>query len=1030
MLPLWNFFIQKKQFTLLLICALIAAGIVALIAIPKESAPEVRIPIGIVSTALPGASAADVEQLVTNEIEDGISNLENLDSLSSSSREGISIITAEFSANADLDKSIQELKDAVDSVTPELPAEANDPIVSDVNFSEQPILMISVTGNYLPAELTNLGNDLKDELQGLPGVLRVDLAGVQEREVQVLVNSEKLDQYGVRLVDVVAAISSANISMPLGVLTIDDIDYTLTFEGGVEDPSEIGNIAIGTSSGAPVYVRDIALVSDGVERAQSYSRVSVDSNPSEPSLTLNVFKTSGGNIVSVADGVKERLAELQAAEVITGEVVIAFDMGEQVNKDLTELTEVGLTTMVLVMLSLFLTIGWRESVVAGLTIPLSFLIAFIGLYVSGNTINFISLFSLILAIGILVDSGIVVTEAIHARTQKYPTKEDAARAALREYAWPLIAGTMTTVAVFVPLFFISGIVGEFISSIPFTLIFVLIASIFVALGFVPLLAIMFTTIGAQNALEKRQEAYTARIQNWYRGFLSRMLDNRRFQKRFLIAMVAGFFIVMSLPFLGVIETVFFPPDEAEFIYLEIEMVEGTTLAQTDLATRAVEEILYQAPEIESFVTTIGAGSAFSQTSGSGSKLANITVLLKSSGEREKTSAEFSADLRAAVSEIPNATIRVFEPTQGPPTGAPILATFIGDDLDALARAVAQAEQVLGEIPGTTEITTSTGNSGTAFVLTVDKSKAAAAGVSPDLLARTLRTAVNGTTATSIKTNEEDIDVVVALELNPNHVDMSGANRATPETLLNLRIQTPSGSILLGSIASVDVVSSNTIITHEDGERTQTVSAYTTSETTPFEATRVFQTRMSELGLPEGVSMQIGGETEEIQRSFIEMGLAFVAGILLMLAILVLEFNSFRHTIYLLSVIPLSMIGVFLGLLLLQLSLSFTSLLGVIALAGVIINHSIILMDSMHRIHKEQPDLTHKNVVVEASVSRLRPIILTTITTVIGMIPLMGVSGLWSPLATAIMFGLAFSTILTLALIPILFFRWPGALPQK
>lgn len=1033
MFPLWNFFINKRQFTILLMVALLAAGVFSLISIPKESAPEVRIPIGIVSTILPGASASDVEQLITNKIEDGVDNLENLDKITSSSREGVSVVSVQFTAQADLDKSIQKLKDAVDATKSQLPEEAGDPNISDVNFSEQPILIISVAGDYSPKELTDLGDTISKDLQTIQGVSRVDVSGVQAREVQVVIDSNKLQQYGLSISSVVGAIAGANVSSPIGSLSIDGIDYALTLNGDITDPAEVQNIALLSPAGYPVYIRDVARVTDGVEKAHSYSRVSEQGAPSSPALTLNVLKSSGGNIVTVADRVKTRLAELQKDGTILGTVTVSYDEGKNVNKDLTELTRTGFETVILVMIVLFLTIGWRESVVAGLSIPLSFLIAFIGLLVSGNTINFVSLFSLILAIGILVDSGIVVTEAIHTRMKLYATKEDAARAALREYAWPLIAGTLTTVAVFVPLFFISGIVGKFIASIPFTIIFVLFASIFVALGLVPMLAILLTAKKGteQSRIEKLQEHYNDKAREWYRATLGKVLDSRRTQNWFLASLVIGFVVVMSLPAFGIIKAVFFPPDESDFIYLEIEAPEGTALEKTDLVTREVEELLYNDKNIDSFVTTIGAGSSFDQSGpGTGSKLANITVLLVDKKDRTMDSREFSQELRKKVALVPDAQVRVFEPSNGPPSGAPVLVTFAGDNMDALETAVSRAEDILAGIPGTAEITTSTKDSGTAFTLTIDKTKATAAGVSPAQVAQTLRAAVNGTTATKIREGGKDIDVRVVMALDPRYTDPNQTNRATPDALRSLPIATPKGTILLGSILSVAVTRSSATINHEDGDRIQSVSAYVTGNTTALDVTNTFTTKMNEAGIPEGVTMKIGGETEDVQRSFAEMGIAFVGGIILMLAILVLEFNSFRNTFFLLSVIPLSLIGVFLGLFLIREPISFSSLLGIIALAGVIINHSIILMDSVHRIQRERPELSHRDTVIEASTSRLRPIVLTTITTVVGMIPLMSVSGLWSPLATSIMFGLAFSSILTLGLIPVLLFKWPGKVAHR
>ncbi len=1023
MVSLWKFLLRKKQFTILLAVALSCAGLYALYEIPKESSPEVRIPIGIVSTVLPGASAADVELLVTNPIEDALTNLEHLNTLTSSSREGLSVITAEFDSNADLDASIQDLKDAVDSAGPELPDEALDPIVSEINFADQPILIISVAGNYAPAAMTALGEDLQEELRAVQGVSRVDVSGTAQREVQVVVDQAELARFGMNLSDVAAGLRSANASLPVGSLNVGNIEYPIRFEGDLRSPAEVEYIPLRTPQGEVMYLRDIAHVFNGLADATSISRTSTGGEPASPSLTLTVHKTSGGNIIRIADAVKERLNEIQRDELPDADIVVSFDLGEQVRHDLLSLTRVGFETMVLVMVVLFLTIGWRESLVASASIPLSFLIAFLGLWASGNTINFISLFSLILAIGILVDSGIVVVEAIHTRMQRYATKMEAALRSLEEYAWPLVGGTMTTVAVFVPLFFISGIVGKFIASIPFTIIFVLIASIFVALGIVPLIAILFTS-RSLNRFEQIQEHYTARFQESYRSFLASILGDRRRENLFLGAMVGIFIIAMALPVTGAVRSVFFPSEDIDFVYVEIEKPEGTPLEETDLAVRRVEEALYAEQDIESFVTSIGASSAFSQNPQSGSRLANITALLKD--DRTHTSTEIVEMLRKDFSGINSADVRVYEPSEGPPSGAPIVLTLSGDDLADLEVATLATAALLEDTPGAAEVDSSTKSRGIEFVLTIDKVRAAQAGLSPLAVAQTLRTAISGSTATTIREEDQDIDVTVKLNVNPSYGNPSETRAATLEALRALTIGTPGGPVLLGSVLSTDIGRASAVIRHEDGDRIESVTAYTAAGATTPQVIAAFQEKAnSSLSLPDGVRLHVGGENEDIDQSFKEMFFAFIAGIVLMLGILVLEFNSFRHTLYLLSIIPLSLVGVMVGLFLTNQPLSFTSLLGVIALAGVIINHAIILLDSMHRIGAEQADLSVREVAIEASVSRLRPIVLTTITTVIGMIPLTHASALWGPLAFAIMFGLSFSMVLTLVLLPVLYSRWPG-----
>ncbi len=1021
MIGLWTFFLERRQFTILVVIALVVAGGYAAVAIPKESAPEVKVPIGIVTTVFPGASAADVESLITNELEDEFSGLENLSKLTSSSRESVSSVVVEFDARADLDRSIRNLKDAVDRVRPGLPAEAEDPVVSEVNFADQPILIVAISGDYLPSELTRLGDDLESRLTRLPGVSRIDVSGTREREVQVVVNAERLSQYGLRISDVVMALQSANASLPVGSIAMNDVEYALQLKGSIEEAAEVGNIAIQTAQG-PIYVRDVAFVSDGLARPATLSRLSEGGEPSTSALTLYVYKNSGGNIVTVADRVKTELEALEGT-VISGDVVVSYDAGDQVKKDLTELTRVGFETMLLVGAVLLITIGWRESLIASASIPLSFLIAFIGLLASGNTINFISLFSLILAIGILVDSGIVITEAIHTRTRQLGDAHKAARQALEEYAWPLIAGTMTTIAVFFPLFFLSGIIGEFISSIPFTLIFVLLASIFVALGIVPLIAVLFTSRN-QSALEKMQEHWNEEVQAWYRRFLGRLLDSRRAQNVFLISITLSLIAAIALPVTGLVKSVFFPGENAEFIYAEIDIARGSTLGATDIATRMAEEVLYAQPGIESFVTTVGAGSMFNQNPQSGAHVANITIQLKD----DASSDDVMSDLRESFAQISSANVRVYAPEGGPPSGAPVVITFSGDDLNELQKVVDDAEVLLGSISGATDITTSTGDVGLQFALEVDKAKATALGLTPVSIAQTLRTSIQGVTATTIRNPGDDIDVTVKLALDPGYTDAGTTNVATPDSIRTLSIETPQGPVILGSILTVSLEKNTPVIRHENQRRIETISSFAEGAT-PVEITRAFEERMSELNMPQSVSMKIGGETEEIERSFREMGIAFLAGVIGMLAILVLEFNSFRRTFYLLSVIPLALIGVFLGLFVTGQPLSFSSLLGIIALSGVIINHAIILLDSMQRIHEEHHTLPHRDVVIDASASRLRPIFLTTVTTVVGMIPLANVSPLWGPLAFAIMFGLAFATILTLVLLPILYYRWPGKLAR-
>ena len=1021
---LWLFFLKKRQFTWLLMTALVAVGFYCVYLIPKESAPEVIVPIAVVSTVYPGTSAADIEELITNKLENNFESLDELKKLTSTSRDGISVVTIEFNANANVDDSIRKVKDAVDVAKSELPEDASEPIVTEVNFADQPIHVLSISSDLDPVLFTELGEDLKDEFKKVSGVSVVEVSGTRYRQIQVIVDSASLANHRLTISDVVGALSSANLSLPIGTVLTNGSEYAIRFEGKIDSIGEIKNIPVAAAGGFPVFIGDIATVVDGVGSERSISRVSVDGAPSEKALTLSIYKKSGYDVTAMSAGVHKKLDALQAdGGLLAGsQALFIFDGGEQVRTDLKDLIQAGVETVLLVVICLLLTIGWRESLVAALSIPLSFVIAFIGLYLSGNTINFISLFALILAVGILVDSGIVVTEAIHTRIRKYGNPDTAAVNAIKEYAWPLIAGTMTTIAVFTPLFFLSGIVGKFIASIPFTIIFVLFASIFVALGFVPILALFITKQNDKpNRFEELQEKYSHKAQEWYRTTLITFLGKPKAQQIFLWSLFGAFLLSLLLPATGMLKTVFFPPENVDYVYVSIETKQGTPVQQTDLPLRQVEEILYDQDYIKSFASTAGEGSSFTGSSDSGGRYANITVELKK--DHEQSSQELATQLRESFSGITNAKITIQEQQNGPSSGAPIQIKFIGDDLEKLAAAVASADKVLSSIDGTRDVSLSTDTNATEYVFTINKAKASAAGVSTGAIAQTLRTAVFGSTATTYTENSNDIDVVVKLNVDPTATDPSATPDVSYDTLSNLTVASFNGTpVLLGSVITPSLTAANAAITHEDTKRVENITAYTTGKTTAIEVVNAFKAHENELDIPDGVTISYGGEAEDVNKSFSEMLLAIAAGIILMLAILALSFNSVKYSFYLLLAVPYSLIGVLTGLTLTGLSLSFTSLLGVIALAGVIINHSIILMDSMlnHKASSEGADLIH--VVAEAATSRLRPIFLTTITTVVGMIPLSRISDFWSPLAFSIMFGLSFAMILTLIMVPTLYYR--------
>jgi HAE1 family hydrophobic/amphiphilic exporter-1 len=956
------------------------------------------------------------------------------------------------------------LKYGVDKAKVDLPTDATEPQVIKVNFSDQPVLILSISQDLSPSQMTQLGDDLEREIKKVKGVSTVDVAGTRKRQVNVVINKDKMLQYGTSISQVIGAIQAANSSAPVGNITMADVNYPIKFDGNITEAAQVPDIAISGNNGVPVYLRDIAFVSDGLVAPTTYSRISVNGKPSQNALTLSVHKRSGGDVNLVTTAVLNRIDELKKdGQMLSGaDVVVSVNRGHDVQRDLKELSRTGLETVILVMLILFLTIGWRESIVAGLSIPLSFVMAFIGIYYSGNTINFLSLFALILAIGILVDSGIVVAEAIHTRMKKYGNVTQAAKESIREYSRPLIAGTMTTVAAFVPLFFLTGIVGQFVKSIPFTLVFVLIASIFVALGMVPILATLLIKDEHKNPLPTgeghrvgpagaswyqrftdKQEEYFHISQDWYKRVLGNFLLNRKQQNKFLLGLIIALIGSFMLVAFGAVKAELFPQDDQPFVVISIEKPEGTPLAQTDLAVREVEDILYNEKNVESFVTTVGAGSALTGGIGGGgggnTKLGNITVMLPDKNSRSETSTQIANRLRKDLSGINDATIIVGQSNNGPQSGKPVTIKFIGSDLNDLTEAASTAQNVLEKIDGTQDVSSSVKDNGTQLNISVDRTKAALNGLTAAQVAQVLRTSVSGVAATTIKKQDQDIDVLVKVALNENYVNPEDTIKTTLDSIKNLPIPTPNGgSVLLGTMLDTNIEPSRASIAHESQKRIITVASNVKTGVNALDITNKFKEEIKKEKLPESVEIDYGGANEDIQNTFRDMIIALLALMVLMLAILVLEFNSFRYPLYLLMAIPLSLIGVFGGLAITGQSLSFSAMLGIIALAGVIINHAIILLDSiLHRLDeaKRNRNISEPNSdkrenvlfdsIVESSAIRLRPIVLTTVTTVVGMIPLSFVSALWGPLAFTIMFGLTFSMLLTLVLIPMFFYRYPG-----
>lgn len=760
---MWQFFIEHRRVTYVLAIALALIGLISANAMPKESSPEVNVPIAVISTVLPGASAIEVEELVTKPIEDQLGGLSDIDEMNSTSSDGISLITVQFVVGSDIDDLMNDVKERVDRAKPELPNDATDPSVQRVSFNDVPFYTFALSGDLPLAELTEIANDVAEELRGVQGVATVNVIGGQERQIHVLVDDARLTQFGLSLDAVTSAIGAADANIPVGSVESGGAIYNVNFSGSIDSVEELLTLPVSERDGAVIYLRDVATVIDGFAQASSVSRISQNGEPSKTSVSIALYKVAGGDIVRTRDAVVTELNSL-SGRVIPSTVsqYVVEDTAEMIRTDLANLISNGLQTSVLVMILLFVFLGWREALLAGLSIPLTFLMTFFGLLNLGLTINFLTLFSLILALGILVDAAIVVTEGLHGNLAKGLSPVEAAKATVEEFKLPLISGTLTTIFAFIPMLLTSGIIGEFIKSIPITITVVLCSSIFVALGIVPTFGMRFLRKQEkQSAFHVKVDRGFEAIRDRYRTLLRWFLDDKKARRRFFAVVIVAFIATFALPATGLLSVNMFPASDEDVMYVDVTMPVGTPLLVTDEVVAAFEQVISDQPDVNSYLVTVGAQTSAGSLGGGGAQnghVAQFTVQLAE--DRKTSSVKIVEALNAAYPKYADAEVSFYQASSGPPSAAPVVITITGDDLNELERLALDVERAVAQIEGTRDVQSTAKETNGEFVLTVDRDAVQRYGVSPARVAMLLRGAVFGTDATSIRLLGEDVDVSV------------------------------------------------------------------------------------------------------------------------------------------------------------------------------------------------------------------------------------------------------------------------------
>ncbi|MFP4039791.1 MAG: efflux RND transporter permease subunit [Desulfosudaceae bacterium] len=1066
--------ITKRISVIVLAMIIMVTGIYSYLALPRESSPDITIPYVFVTTSYRGVASADIESAITIPIENKLKNLDDVKEIHSVSAEGMSYINIEFLSGTEIDDVLHKVKNKVDEAESDLPSDLeNEPSVNEVNFSDMPIVVYSLSGNRDIRILKEIADELEDDIEAIPGVLEVDVSGVQDREIRIEVDPDKLAYYRVPITAFQTVVPGENQDTTGGAVTLGDGRFQIRVPGEFDTPEEIYGLVVSTHNGRPVYLKDVAEIVDGFKEETSRSRLN-----GRRAVNISIKKRTGENIITIAEEIDRLLAEKQARWPRGTTITKLMDQAENIHKMVADLENNILTGLCLVVVVLLFSLGLRNALLVGLAIPFSMLISFTVLHALGITLNMVVLFSLTLALGMLVDNAIVIIENIHRFMEQGVPRLEAARAATSEVAYAVIGSTLTTVAAFFPMIFWPGIMGEFMKYLPITLVVTLSASLFVALVINPALSTYFMklqkrkippatgkTVAEITAEGEQPVEIKGRILTVYRQIMEVILDNP-FKTLFLSFTLMVIFFLVWLLTVGLEKPVeLFPTIQPNNIYINIDPPEGADLDYIDRVTRKVEiaisGVLGRHPE---YLETVpvdrydGALTPKKHRTASGrsftgpSDLDNVEHIYAVSGRVAKTSlfSNTSAshlgiqfidledrfrptfddikEIRRRISNIPGARLTVKEEDQGPPTGAAVNIEISGDDYRVLGELARQVREIISRLPYIEDVRDDYVESIPSLRIKVDRQKASRFGLTTGDIGYALKTAYNGVNVSTYRENNEDYDISVRLPEN---------RRLNTEVLRKLMIPSSSGQMVpLTTLAKITYSSSIGDINRIDFKRVITVMANVDETRIPGSVLRMQAEKLlADFDLPAGYGIVFTGESEEQEEAREFLSKAFFIAVFLIFLILVTLFNSVAQPFIIMTSVLLSMGGAFIGLTIINSPFSIIMTgVGIISLAGVVVNNAIVLIDYVNKLRKS--GLSSREAVIAGGATRLRPVILTAITTILGLLPMVtGISfnfrklslslvsessQYWQSMAIVVIFGLLIATFLTLVVVPTLY----------
>ena len=1022
---------DRHRTVVMLLLFLVVSGIVAYINIPKESEPDVPIPIIYLSMSHDGISPDDAERLLVRPMEKELQSISGLKEMTATAGEGFASILLEFDAGFDGDTAMADVREGVDIARSQLPDDTDEPSINEVNVALFPVLNISLSGSLPERTLIRIAHELKDKLEALPGVLEADIAGEREELMEVIVDPLVMESYELDFETMLGMIRSNNLLIAAGAIDTGAGRMVIKVPGVIENIQDVFDLPIKVTDNAVVTFGDVASVRRTYKDPDSFARLN-----GQPTIVLEISKRLGANIIETIESVKATIDT--ARDLLPPTLQIGFhqDKSEETRTMLTDLQNNVISGVVLVMIVVMVTLGIRSSILVGLAIPGSFLTGILVIYSLGYTMNVVVLFSLILVVGMLVDGAIIVSELANRNINLGMSSADAYAAASKRMAWPVIASTFTTLAVFFPLLFWPGLIGQFMRYMPITVISCLLASLAMALIFIPVIGKL---IGQKSVSDNASNQYdddvfdanhhtVERIRDSARGIKSRYLDSLYvllcYPARTLggvLLITLGSYALYSVAGKGV---EFFPSVEPQSIAVQVHARGDLSIYEKDAMMKRVEQRLFNRDEIKSIYTRTG-GSGGSFGGGGSDTIGSIQIEFIDWDERRKA-ADITAELRTELSDIPGIQLEFVANEGGPDGGDKPIKIQVSAPAGKLNSTVDQLQDIMRSQNGFIDISDDRPIPGIEWRLVVDREEAAHFGADVALIGNAIQMTTSGIRLAGYRPDDatDELDIRVRYPLEQRNLD----------EILMLRVSTSNGMVPVSNFVSMNPAPKTGLINRVAGKRVVTIEADVAESKLPDTELKRLQTSLLEQARDPEIVVEFKGEAEEQQETMTFLLTAFLSAIFLMMIFLVTQFNSVYQAFLVLTAIVFSTAGVLIGLMLTGQTFGIVMVgIGIIALAGIVVNNNIVLIDT-YNSYRQQGAAALEAALLTGSV-RARPVLLTAITTILGLVPMVFAMNInlvdrtvsfgapstqwWTQLSSAIAGGLAFTTFLTLFLTPCL-----------